>query len=66
MILRRSGIEKILNFLLAHQVFLPYDMEFYLSYGIIMYTVQNDVVSTKLHALSETDNAKPNYLFKKK
>ncbi|NGX47393.1 MAG: hypothetical protein K1000chlam3_00766 [Chlamydiae bacterium] len=64
MILRRSGIEKILNFLLVNQVFLPYDMEFYLPHGIILYTVQNDVVSTDRH--SGSDNGKPNYLSKKK
>ncbi len=63
MIIRRSGIEKILNFLLTYQIFLPYDMEFYLPDGIKIYTVQDDVVSTTPGSLS--DNAKPGYLTKK-
>ncbi len=62
MILRRSGISKILNFFKKHQVFLPYDMDFYLSNDILIYAVQEDVVSTEPQALS--DNGGPNYLNK--
>ncbi len=60
MIVRRSGMKKILNFIKAHKIFLPYDMDFYLPIGIRMYSVKNDVVSTQPRALS--DNGVPGYL----
>lgn len=59
MIIRRSGMEKILNFIKEHSVFLPYDMEFYLPNDIRMYAVREDVVSTQTNAPS--DNGAPNY-----
>lgn len=59
MILRRSGIKKILDFIKLYKVFLPYDMEFYLPNGIKLFAVTNDVVSTLPNALS--DNGGPNY-----
>jgi GR25 family glycosyltransferase involved in LPS biosynthesis len=62
MIYRRSGIKKLLNFFNAHQIFLPYDMDFYLPRGIKMYTVLEDVVTNLTKPLS--DNAKPYYLEK--
>lgn len=60
MIVRRSGMRKILDFVKKHQIFLPYDMDFYLSDNIRMYTVFNDVVSTTPNAIS--DNGEANYL----
>lgn len=60
MIVRRSGIEKVLNFIKEHKVFLPYDMDFYLPPGIRIYALQDDVVSTQPRALS--DNGSPGYL----
>lgn len=62
MIYRRSGMEKILNFLKKHKLFLPYDLEFILPDGIRLYTVLNDVVSNLPKASS--DNGSPNYLQK--
>ncbi len=62
MIIRRSGMKKILDFIKAHKVFLPYDMDFYLPLGIRMYTLKNDVVSNQHQALS--DNGYPMYLNK--
>ena len=59
MIVRRSGMKKILDFIKKHKVFLPYDMEFYLPNDIHLYTVNKDVVSTLPNALS--DNGAPNY-----
>jgi GR25 family glycosyltransferase involved in LPS biosynthesis len=59
MILRRSGIKKILRFYQKHKVFLPYDMDFYLPPNIQIYTLREDVVSTKPG--SPTDNAYPGY-----
>ena len=63
MIVRRSGIEKILNFFLEHQVFLPYDIEYILPKGIRMFTVLDDIVSNTPKAPS--DNGGPNYLNRK-
>jgi GR25 family glycosyltransferase involved in LPS biosynthesis len=62
MIVRRSGIKKILDFIKEHKVFLPYDMEFYLPDNINLYCVSKDVISHQLKALS--DNGGPNYLKK--
>jgi GR25 family glycosyltransferase involved in LPS biosynthesis len=59
MILKRSGIKKILNFLKCYQIFLPYDMEYTLPTGIRIFTVLEDIVSTQPKALS--DNAAPNF-----
>lgn len=59
MIIRRSGIQKILNFITTYKVFLPYDMEFYLPKKIRMYAVREDVVSTFIDA--QSDNGGPNY-----
>jgi len=60
MIIRRSGMVKLLDFFKKYKVFLPYDMDFYLPPGMQMYTVLDDVVSTQPQALS--DNAYPGYL----
>lgn len=59
MIIRRSGMQKILDFIKVYSVFLPYDMEFYFPSDIQMYAVIEDVVSTQINALS--DNGAPNY-----
>jgi GR25 family glycosyltransferase involved in LPS biosynthesis len=59
MILRRSGIKKILNFLKCYQIFLPYDMEYTQPPNIRLFTVREDIVSTVPSAPS--DNGAPNY-----
>jgi GR25 family glycosyltransferase involved in LPS biosynthesis len=61
-IVRRSGMEKILRYAKTHNIFLPYDMFFYLPDDMRIYTVQKDVVSTEPRAIS--DNGGPNYLNK--
>jgi len=61
MIVRRSGMEKMLNFI-KQGIFLPYDMEYTLPEGIRMYTVRDDIVSTQPNASS--DNGAPNYKLK--
>lgn len=63
MIVRRSGMIKILNFMKAHNIFLPYDMDFYLPEGIKLVCVLDDVVTNQPKAIS--DNGGPNYLNKK-
>jgi len=59
MILRRSGIQKIYDFITEHKVFLPYDMDFYLPENMHMYTVNTEVISTLIDAFS--DNQRPGY-----
>jgi len=60
MIIRRSGMKKILDFIKTYKVFLPYDMEFYLPNDIRLYAVTKDIVSTQIKAPS--DNGGPGYL----
>lgn len=59
MIVRRSGMEKLLQYFKSHQIFFPYDMEYILPPGIKMFTVLDDVVSNTPNAPS--DNGGPNY-----
>jgi GR25 family glycosyltransferase involved in LPS biosynthesis len=54
MIIRRSGIEKLLKFSREHKIFLPYDLENYLPEGIARYSLTYDLVTNLLGAL--TDN----------
>jgi GR25 family glycosyltransferase involved in LPS biosynthesis len=56
MIIKRSGMKKILDFIKNHQIFLPYDMDFYLPEGIVMYSVTEDIVSTLPQALSDNNH----------
>ena len=62
MIVNRSGMKKLLDFFKNYQIFLPYDMEFFLPDDMKMFTVRDDVVSTKPG--SPSDNGGPNYLNK--
>ena len=59
MIVRRSGMKKILDFLKTYKIFLPFDMEFVQPDNIITYTLGYDVVSTKPN--SPSDNGGANY-----
>lgn len=59
MILRKSGIRKIYNFIVSHSIFHPYDLDFYLPPGLKIYTVVNNVVSN--FPLAPSDNGGPNY-----
>lgn len=63
MIVRRSGMKKLLQFYKTHDIFLPYDLDFILPRSIKLYTVQDDIVSNLAKALS--DNGGANYLNKK-
>jgi len=59
MIIRRSGMKKLLDFINRYNIFLPYDMDFCMPDDIRLYTVTDDVVSNLPKALS--DNGAPNY-----
>jgi Glycosyltransferase involved in LPS biosynthesis len=62
MIIRKSGMRKLLQFFGAHQIFLPYDLDYILPPGIQLYTVAEDIVANLPGAIS--DNGSPNYLNK--
>ena len=62
MIVRRSGMKKILDFFKSRHLFLPFDMEFTLPPRIRLFNVNDDVVSTMPRAL--TDNGYPGYSLK--
>ncbi len=62
MIVRRSAMEKILHYAKTHNIFLPFDMMFYLPESMKLFTVQKDVVTTEARAIS--DNGGANYLQK--
>lgn len=59
MIVRRSGMKKILDFLKTYNIFLPYDIEFPYPHDIRLFTVMTDIVSTWPGAPS--DNGSPAY-----
>jgi GR25 family glycosyltransferase involved in LPS biosynthesis len=63
MILRRSGMRKLLQFFKAHQIYLPYDMDLIYARGLKMYTVSDDIISNLPHAISDLGG--PFYLEKK-
>lgn len=60
MIIRRSGMQKLLQFFKTYNLFLPYDMDFIMPNDIKFFSVINDIVSTKPN--SPSDNGGPNYL----
>jgi GR25 family glycosyltransferase involved in LPS biosynthesis len=53
MIIRRSGIVKLLKFAKEHSIYLPYDLENYLVPGIKRYGLNYDVVTNMLNSLSD-------------
>ena len=59
MIVRKSGMKKLLDFIKQHQIFIPYDIVYALPPQIRLFTVTSDVVSTQPGAPS--DNGGPNY-----
>lgn len=63
MIIRRSGMEKILNYFKTYSIYLPYDMDFWLVPNIKLYSVNKDIVSHRPGAPS--DNSAPFYKEKK-
>ena len=66
MIVRRSGMKKILSFFSTYKIFLPYDIDFSLPEGIAFYTVKKDVIGHTKFSDTISDNGGPFYLKKKK
>lgn len=59
MIIRRSGLKKILDFEKNHNIFLPIDIDMFLPVGVKYYTVRKDIVTNMPGGPS--DNGAPNY-----
>ncbi len=59
MIIRRNGIRKLLEYSKKHKIYLPYDMENYMVPDIQRYSVNYDIVTNRLDAV--TDLLKPHY-----
>jgi GR25 family glycosyltransferase involved in LPS biosynthesis len=59
MIVRRTGMKKILDYYRRAGVFIPYDMDFWLCSDLKMVCVNRDIVCHRKGAL--TDNHQPNY-----
>lgn len=62
MIVRRSGMKKILQHFKTYGIFIPYDMDVWLNPELKMYCVSKDIVSHRAGA--PTDNSEPHYLKK--
>jgi GR25 family glycosyltransferase involved in LPS biosynthesis len=59
MIIRRSGIEKLLDYFKTYKIFFPYDMEYFFPPNIQLFSCTRDIVTTISGALS--DNGSPTY-----
>ena len=61
MIIRRSGIKKILKFYKTYGPFLAYDMEYILPDNINIFTVREDIVSHRVGAISDNGFPPPSF-----
>ncbi|HEY2809972.1 MAG TPA: glycosyltransferase family 25 protein [Rhabdochlamydiaceae bacterium] len=59
MIVRRSGMKKLLDYFKTYKIFFPYDMEYFFPEGINLYSCIRDIVTTIAGGIS--DNGNPNY-----
>jgi len=62
MVINKSGIKKLLNFVEKHQIFLPWDLELNSPDNMKLYTVLDDIVSNYPNRIS--DIKKPRYEIK--
>ncbi len=59
MVIRRSGMKKILDHFKTYKIFFPYDIEYVFPTGIKLYSSTRDIVTTTAGGIS--DNGNPNY-----
>ena len=59
MIIRRSGIKKLLDFFKQYKIYFPYDMDYFLPPSIRLFSLTSDVVSNLSDCLSDASH--PNY-----
>ena len=64
MVVRRSGMKKILDFFKTYKIYFPYDIDYFCVPDIHLYALSRDVVTNI--AGGESDNARPAYLDKDK
>lgn len=57
MIIRRSGMKKLLDFFKKYDLYLPYDMDFVYPENIQLYTVIEDIVSNLANSISDNGGA---------
>jgi hypothetical protein len=60
MIVRRSGMKKILDYYKKYKIYFPYDIEYFLVTGIKLYALNRDIVTNI--AGGPSDNHRPAYL----
>lgn len=53
MIIRRSGMKKLIDFIEKYGAYLPYDMDYIFPEGIQFYCLENDIVSNLPNGLSD-------------
>ena len=53
MIIRRSGVKKLLDFFKTYKLFLPYDMDMFFAPDLHIYRTNKEIVATRLNALSD-------------
>jgi GR25 family glycosyltransferase involved in LPS biosynthesis len=59
MIIRRSGMKKLLDYFKTYKIFFPYDMEYFFPPGITLYACTRDIVTVA--GGSPSDNGSPAY-----
>lgn len=59
MIIRRSGMEKLLDFFKTYKIFFPYDMDYFFPPGIQLYGCRKEIVTIQGGGIS--DNGSPAY-----
>jgi GR25 family glycosyltransferase involved in LPS biosynthesis len=64
MVLRRSGMKKMLDFFKTYKVYFPYDIDYFFVPNINLYALNKDVVTNIIGG--ESDNGGPTYLNKDK
>lgn len=60
-IIRRSGMEKILNYFKTYGIFIPWDIDMWMAPGLKIYSLNKDLISHKVG--SPSDNSYPNYAY---
>ena len=53
MIVRRSGMKKLLDFFKGYKLFLPYDMDMFFTPGLRTYRMNREIVSTRINSVSD-------------
>lgn len=57
MIVRRSGMKKILDYVKKYKIYFPYDIEYFLAPDIKLYAMARDVVTNLVGAPSDNGSA---------